>query len=404
MGDESNQPQSDRPEHELVDAAPAPPCEPPASSPSTGGVGAGGGGGVAVGGAGSGTFGRALGGDLKCIVCGYNLKGISIRGRCPECGVRIRATILAVVDPMANELRAIPRRRLVAAGLVVWAVSAFAVAMLSWLPQIADALSLTGLVRWRRPDVGIPIFVFALTGALGALGICRPHAGVQWRATVACMCAAVLFTPLAWMLLEVHTLADAGKGWRYLHGWSPTRSDALLGAGTCALLAAGLLLMRPVVRVLVARSLLMRTGRVDRQTLYAIAGAACIIAVGHGLGYWSTLGVGAGGWGSGMRAVLRSLGLALVAFGSLLLTIGFGGALVDAVRIAGAVLLPSPALGTVVRYGHDPGSAIMAMVPRSDKSKSASRREGSGADRGSSAGGSGPSGSGAGDRGAGGAG
>src|SRR5690606_27754218 len=59
---------------------------------------------------------RQLKGDLLCIGCGYNLRGLSIREMCPECGIPVRATILGVIDPMADELAPIPRPRLVATG------------------------------------------------------------------------------------------------------------------------------------------------------------------------------------------------------------------------------------------------------------------------------------------------
>ncbi|MBL8760751.1 MAG: hypothetical protein JNL50_05545, partial [Phycisphaerae bacterium] len=53
---------------------------------------------------------RELTGDLRCAKCAYNLKGLSVRSVCPECGLAISATLLAKVDPHAAELRPIAWR------------------------------------------------------------------------------------------------------------------------------------------------------------------------------------------------------------------------------------------------------------------------------------------------------
>ena len=93
--------------------------------------------------------------DVHCARCGYNLRGISIRSVCPECGAAVRATILAVVDPHASELQPIRHPWPVAAGLVLWA---------------ASALVLASIDRARRPgndgQVGPPVDTASERGAL----------------------------------------------------------------------------------------------------------------------------------------------------------------------------------------------------------------------------------------------
>ncbi len=69
---------------------------------------------------------RELAGDLPCIQCGYNLRGLTVKGMCPECGTSVRATLLAVVDPMAGEFRPISFPRLTAYGMLVWSHAAVA--------------------------------------------------------------------------------------------------------------------------------------------------------------------------------------------------------------------------------------------------------------------------------------
>ncbi|MEM7623588.1 MAG: hypothetical protein AAF235_10360 [Planctomycetota bacterium] len=64
----------------------------------------------------------ALLGDLPCVNCSYNLRGLSVRAVCPECKTAVLATVLAVIDPKAEEFSAIGSPRVVAAGFVVWAL------------------------------------------------------------------------------------------------------------------------------------------------------------------------------------------------------------------------------------------------------------------------------------------
>ena len=69
---------------------------------------------------------------VHCPVCGYNLRGLSVRDECPECGVAVRATILALVDPMADELRPLTTPKRPTLGLCMWAWGGFACVALVW--------------------------------------------------------------------------------------------------------------------------------------------------------------------------------------------------------------------------------------------------------------------------------
>src|SRR5262245_48877512 len=75
---------------------------------------------------------RELTGDLPCVRCRYNLRGLSVRAPCPECGTPVRATLLAVVDPFAGELQPVSRPRLIVAGLIAWSLGGFGSALCVW--------------------------------------------------------------------------------------------------------------------------------------------------------------------------------------------------------------------------------------------------------------------------------
>lgn len=283
-----------------------------------------------------GHLGRELGGDLPCVVCGYNLRGLSIRGVCPECGAGVRATILAVVDPQANVLQPIPRPRIVAASLLLWSIAGLGASVVCWIPHFTESLS-----RFAGP-LSVPTTESLLIGLIaaamvGAAGLIRPHAGIPRWYTLASIVAVVLHAPLAWALVRLHAM-----------GWPPTRLGTRWVLVAMGSLAAIFLLMRPTLRLLVARSLLLRSGRVDRQTLFGMAGAAAVVALGQVSLWWSIEGSPAG------IIAARILGVTMLVTGGALLTLGLFGCVVDSARIARAILRPLPTLREVLRGGTGP--------------------------------------------------
>jgi hypothetical protein len=290
---------------------------------------------------------QELGGDLPCVVCGYNLRGISIRSVCPECGTAVRATILAVVDPLASELRPIPHPRLVAAGLVLWAGAGLAAAVLCWLPHVAAAWALVrggqggAAVEELSRDLALPAAALVLVSGLGALTLVRPHAGLSRSGIYGAAAAAVAYVPLAWLVWKLGTTPFPGSG--YLQGWAPDVTRLRLRLAMGSLLVLIMLGLRPNARVLVSRSLAMRSGRVDRQTMLAMAVAAAVAMAGDAL----ALGVSALGGGTAADTA-RVAAVVLIATGSAFLTLGLAGGLMDCWRIARAVVRPAPTAAEVL--------------------------------------------------------
>lgn len=290
-------------------------------------------------------LGVALRGDLPCYQCRYNLRGLSIRDKCPECGAAVRATILYQVDPLADEFQPLPAPRLTALGMQVWSTGAALAVVLCWVPRVLDAIvyALPARAISLRPPALLPeaatgAIVLSGLGALGLLGA-SPRPRVRESALVAV--GALMTLPLAFAVHYVLADIDPARAAPYLVAPASEQRIAARLVIAASLIFA-ILCVRPAARLLVHRSLALRTGRVDRQTLLAMAGAVLLAAVGDLLRYLAT-GMGAGG------DLLDYLGITLVAIGSLLFSMGVFGAVVDSYRIAAVIRTPPPSLRQVLR-------------------------------------------------------
>jgi hypothetical protein len=282
-----------------------------------------------------------LGGSLPCFVCGYELKGLTVRGVCPECGTAVRATILHTVDPDAEEIQPVAAPRLVTAGLVLWPMGALATAAMLWVNRINEVSGATGGIAASGTVYSRAALAGVLVSAIGALMLVRPARAIpKWKsAAVVLSLAGYAAAAIGLRLVEA---ADLAKAPAYVsRAPDPERllGRLIFGAGVLVVLLG----MRPMARELVRRSLAMRQGRVDRQTLAAMAAVTLIGMLGDGL-RWLSLASGVWSW-------LSLVGTALVIISSLLLTLGVASAIVDGVRIGASVRTPAPSIRSVVGGG-----------------------------------------------------
>ncbi|MCC6676869.1 MAG: hypothetical protein IT436_06975 [Phycisphaerales bacterium] len=275
---------------------------------------------------------RELRGDLLCARCRYNLRGLSVRATCPECGTPVKGTLLAVIDPRARELQPIEWPRLRAVGLMVWGAAGLGAALLIWLlrlEEISANLNVEIPTEWARRWVTVLV---AVSGA-GALTMIRPHRGIPaWQVAGAAVGAA-MYVPLVYVTWLIHGVIDAAHAGGYFAMGGPDPRRTVLRLVTAGLLAVVILGLRGNARLYVGRSLLMRTGRVDRQTLLGLLAALAMGVIGdliHLLGRDS--------WGGETTAV--TVGTFLIGVSGVLFTLGLVGVAIDCYRLMPVVLSP----------------------------------------------------------------
>lgn len=303
-----------------------------------------------------------LSGALPCVVCKYNLQGASVLGVCSECGTPVRATILAIVDPKAAELRPVPFPLVTAIGVLLWVLGAAVAMTLCW-PMIAGALA--GL--WADDSILVPplwlptwVMVALIASAIGSTALWRPHRGVTWPMTLGSVLSTGVIVGVAigaryhMHMIRPSSVRAISDLWIDPESQVVPRVSLALGVGLV------LMLSRPVLRLLVARCLAIRTGRVDRQTVSAMVAAMAASVIGDGLGLAGALWGGAGA----MKDTMQSIGFVMMLGGLALFSLGLIGACVDAVRIARALLAPSPSVEQV--FGTAEESPASRSIARSE--------------------------------------
>ncbi len=291
-----------------------------------------------------------LGGALPCVACGYDLRGISILDVCPECGTNVRATLLAAVDPMAEELIPLRSPTLLASGIVLWSFGALLALIAAWwqiAPEIPEFLG--GHARPISVAAGGALQILMAFGLImsmiGAVTLVDPHSGTRPAIKLSAIIGVVLYLPAIAATLLTPDLTHGprpGAGFGGIAMWTPAPDRTLWRAFVWLCILGMLVCLRPAARAMAARSVLLRTGRVDRQTMLAMATAAGVLIVGDLLAMLAV--VSTSSYEQAAASFLYIGGAVLWAMGGVLITVGAAGSIVDCVRIARSVLNPAPSM------------------------------------------------------------
>lgn len=282
---------------------------------------------------------------LRCAACSYDLRGLSVLDRCPECGMRIATSILAVVDPRAQQFEPIRRPRSVALGLIAWSSGALVAAACAWLQRVAELPGLRSEpYLFGAQAAGVVAMIGALAivvSGVGAVALVRPAGHMPARGTRLAAIGVVLFAPLAVAYFVLHGIVDPGLPSPYF-GRFPDAERVLVRGVELSLITIVVLLLRQNARELATRSAILRTGRVDRQTMYAVALSAALGIVGDAIRLVAVEAQGA------TAEVLSIAGVSVVVVASALLTLGLAGVAIDCTRIARALLRSGKRLTSMV--------------------------------------------------------
>jgi len=274
---------------------------------------------------------RELFGDLPCIGCRYNLRGLSIRHSCPECGLPVRATILAHVDPHAGELRPVYCPRLTACGIILWSGSALAAALFVWLIRIGGLSGAYFGHQFVIRPIAVLSIIAIVVSAVGALALIRPQRETPIADSLMALVGLLLYIPLIvthwWILSEPNQSMIEP----YFRSGGPPAERSIQRIVFGLTLALMIALFRRNARRLAARSVLVRTGRIDRQTmlavLIAVLGAAC----------GDALHLIAAALPQDLGDIAQLVGTFLVVSASMFVTVGLAGILIDTIRLWPAV-------------------------------------------------------------------
>jgi len=285
---------------------------------------------------------RQLTGDLLCVGCGYNLRGLSVRELCPECAIPVRATILGVVDPKAHELAPLTRPNLTARGITAWALGGWVAVVAVAMMRLAEIIrGFTGIDWWPGFAPMLGTLGLVLSG-LGALTLIRPHARVTRFGAIAAALGAAAYIPLTLIYYQIYARFDASAPAPFLDPGPGQFDRSALRLGMFVAIAIVIVGLRQNARELSGRSVIVRTGRVDRQSMFALLASFLVAALGD------TLSVIAFLTADGVSGIIATVGTVFVAVGSVLVVVGATNILIDVYRLYPLIARRGVGLGDVL--------------------------------------------------------
>jgi hypothetical protein len=245
-------------------------------------------------------------------------------------------------------------------GLILWGAAALLAALAVWGLRLEDWGVALGPARgWLQ----LCVVVGCAASGLGAIALVCPHDAMPRQGCWLALCGVALYAPLTYLLWRMHAGPDALGGPAYGYGISTPPSRTLLRIAIAAIMGAILLCLRANARLLAARSFLMRTGRVDRQTMAALLAVLGVAIAGDLLVLSARLSTGP------LGDQLRIAGQVVILAGSVLFTLGLASILIDVWRLAGVILEPPLTIAQVIGREARPGTRVSGPPPENARSQ-----------------------------------
>lgn len=284
---------------------------------------------------------RQLTGKLYCLSCGYDLDGLSIRSECPECGVPVRATILGIVDPHADELTPLTSPRLTAIGLNVWSFGALIAVLMVWMLRGAEVLRDLGASTWV-PGVFSWIGLAGLIcSMLGAATMIRPHRAVTRAEAIRSALGVSAYIALIFVYEAIYLGYDIVAPSPLFSPGGDAIGRSVLRIAMFVLVACVVLGLRPAAVGLAVRSVIVRTGRVDRQSMMAVLASLGIATLGDLLSIVSQFTP------ISAQDILDIVSIVIISLGSVLFTVGMINICVDTLRLFPVLVRPGVGLSDI---------------------------------------------------------
>lgn len=283
-----------------------------------------------------------LAGDLRCVRCTYNLRGLSIMSVCPECGAPVRATLLYVVDPDADELKPLIKPKWLSIAIVMWPAGALLAAACVWSLRASDFAD--GSVSAGRLELLriLMVFFFVVSG-VGASGLIKPHEEIGRVQRRIAGLAVLGYVPLIAAMYWLHGMYDPARQPPYA-SMRQVDQDRVISRLVIGMIALAIVLgLRHNARLIAQRSVLLRTGRSNRQILLGLAAAIVLTMVGDVANAVAiTTNEPSGG-------PIAMAGLGIIVAGSALMTFGIASACIDTLRLRRVILDPPLTLRQIIR-------------------------------------------------------
>ncbi len=307
--------------------------------------------------------GRRIARSFECVGCAYDLQGLEAMGVCPECGTRIRRSILGTIDPTVHSLPEIQKPGSVATGLrfFTWSMA------VSFLCLILGSILQHQTIEWNdvipvQPDtwprsvhtlvtIGNMLYFIGLAMAVPAVfGVVwmNPLTASQESTRALRMLARLLFGCLLWMA-GMLLLFDRLPGTAF----DVLAREALESRiGTSVLVEQLLLTLSPLVGGCIVllglrsffgelgrRSREFRTATTKRQKVIDVLIASAIWCVGTVLQLIGAIN---------KQPTLVTLGTVVRFIAGLLVVIGIAYLVMNLLWIARALSKPPPRLTTLL--------------------------------------------------------
>lgn len=206
--------------------------------------------------------------SLICRKCGYDLRGLSANGRCPECGMDIWTSVVFTVDPVSSRLKTLRNPRAVGNGLALLTLCMLVGTGLMFAPSASTMLGLRD-----HPWIRLIRFDWSHAAVIGALGLwglwfLKPPRQSEPEAAVWVDLGKIALGLVGWVVFAAWFGQYADP-----NGVTELRERLVLRLASASFATVGLIGLRGVLEVIGQRSRAYRESRGGTQKVGLIVAA-----------------------------------------------------------------------------------------------------------------------------------